>query len=323
MPVLRGFVNMELIRRLTDLPSFPTGSVVTMGSFDGFHQGHQALMRKLRGQADALKLPMVLMTFEPLPKEYFQPNLPGARLIAFTEKWHLAQSMGFDYFMALPFDKALANLPAETFIHTILVDILHVKSIIVGNDFRFGAKRLGDVELLKKSGEQCGFSVESVSDVLHDHQRISSTRIREAVMQGDFSLVKMLLGRPFCVRGRVTYGDQRGRELGYPTANIHWYRRLIPLSGIFVVLVHGLKKDPLPGIAYITAKPTLEGKQRVLEVHLFDFSETLYGKPITVEFLHKIRDDERFDSQEILLQQIHRDVEEAKQYFLCGEHIND
>ena len=189
------------------------------------------------------------------------------------------------------------------------------QKIIIGDDFRFGAKRLGDIELLKILGKKYDFDVEALSQSLHDGNRISSSRIRDAVRDGNFDTVKTLTGRDFSLSGKVAYGDQIGRTLGFPTANIYLRRKVVPLMGIFVVRVHGLQNKPLPGVASIGYRPTFDGKKIILEVFLFDFNETIYGRKITIEFLKKLRDEIHFDSIPPLIAQIQKDVDEAKQYF--------
>ncbi|MCX7125961.1 MAG: bifunctional riboflavin kinase/FAD synthetase [Gammaproteobacteria bacterium] len=304
---------MQLIR---DSSYVLPKSIVTIGNFDGVHLGHQQLIKTLAQDAHALNCPSVLLTFEPNPIEYFAPLNPAARLMRFSEKWTVVKSFGVDYFYCARFNAALAKLSAEDFVKTILVDQLHAKKVIIGDDFRFGAKRLGDVELLKSLGKKYGFDVEAIPQLMHEGERISSTRIRHAVFQGDFEKVKSMTGRSFMLSGKVSYGNQIGRTLGFPTANIYLRRKKVPMMGIFIVRVHGLNNKILPGVASIGYRPTFNGKQIILEVFLFNFDEIIYGRRLTVEFLEKIRDEEKFESVDELVVQIASDVEIAKRYFL-------
>ncbi|OGT49058.1 MAG: riboflavin biosynthesis protein RibF [Gammaproteobacteria bacterium RIFCSPHIGHO2_12_FULL_38_11] len=307
---------MQLIR---DSSHILPESIVTIGNFDGVHKGHQLLVNRLIDNARELNLPSVLLTFEPNPIEFFSPTHPPARLMRFFEKWHEIKKAGVDYFYCARFNNALSKLSAHEFVKTILVDQLNAKKIIVGDDFRFGAKRLGDVELLRTLGKKYNFTVEAILQLMHDELRISSTRIRNALRQGDFKMVSSLTDRPFTLSGKVAYGNQIGRTLGFPTANIYLRRKAVPMMGIFIVLVNGLNNKILPGVASIGYRPTFEGKQIILEVFLFDFDEIIYGRRITVEFLKKIRDEEKFKSIDQLVIQIRKDVEIAKYYFMCGD----
>lgn len=290
-------------------------SVVMLGNFDGVHIGHQQLIHALITASRELNIPSVLLTFEPNPSEFFPSKIPLARLMRFSEKWRYMQNYGIDYFYCMRFNALLANLSPDDFVKKILVDQLGAKKIIVGDDFRFGAKRAGDVETLKTLGKEQGFEVDALPQAMHNGDRISSTRIRHAVKQGDFETAEALMGRPFTLSGKVSYGSQLGRQLGYPTANIHLNRKHVPMMGIFVVRVYGLSAEPLNGVASIGYRPTFDGKKILLEVHLFDFDEMIYGRFITVEFLHKIRDEVKFESVPELVLQIDNDARIAKHYF--------
>ena len=308
---------MNLIR---DAHKRLSQSVIMIGNFDGVHIGHQQLIHALITSANELKIPSILLTFEPNPSEFFPAKIPLARLMRFSEKWRCIQHYGIDYFYCMRFNAPLANLSPDDFVKKILVDQLGVKKIIVGDDFRFGAKRAGNVETLKTLGKKQGFEVEALPQAMHNDERISSTCIRHAVKQGDFETAKALMGRPFTLSGKVSYGSQLGRQLGFPTANIHLHRKHVPMMGIFVVRVYGLRAEPLNGVASIGYRPTLDGKKILLEVHLFDFDEMIYGRFITVEFLHKIRDEVKFESVPELVLEIDNDVKIAKKYFMISDH---
>lgn len=290
-------------------------SVITIGNFDGMHIGHQKLMNTLTTAKHELKLPSVFVTFEPNPAEFFMPHAPMPRLMRFSEKWNFVKQFSVDYFCCLKFNAALAHLSAEAFVKSILVDQLGAKKIIVGDDFRFGAKRLGDIDVLKTLGKKYGFIVDALPQSMYEKKRISSSRVRDALKQGDFKIIPALIDRTFSLTGKVAYGAQIGRQLGYPTANIHLHRKQVPLMGIFIVRVHGLDNKIYHGVASVGYRPTFNGKQIILEVFIFDFDALIYGKKITVEFLEKIRDEAHFDSIPELIVQIEKDVLVAKRFF--------
>lgn len=291
------------------------GSVVTIGNFDGLHIGHQRLLKTLKDAASAVSLPSVLLTFEPNPKEFFSKNTPAPRLMRFYEKWLVIDEYDIDYVYCLRFNAALAALSPEAFVQSVLVGELGAKTVIVGDDFHFGAKRAGNAQSLKVLGEKYGFGVQALSQSLYLDERISSSRVRSALEIVDFKAVADMTGRPYRLSGRVAYGNQLGRQLGYPTANIHLHRRQVPLMGIFVVQVYGLSEKPLPGVASLGYRPTFAGKEVILEVHLFDFDQVIYGRRIQVEFLQKIRDEIKFNDVSSLILQMDNDALIAKSFF--------
>lgn len=296
-------------------------SVVTIGNFDGFHVGHQRLLRTLIESSHDLQLPSVVVTFEPNPVEFFRPDAPMPRLMRFSEKWNFVRQFHVDYFCCLKFNAVLAHLSAEDFVKKILVDQLGAKKIIVGDDFRFGAKRSGDIDVLKMLGKEYGFTVDALSQSMYESERISSSRVRDVLKQGNFKIMPALIDRNFSLTGKVAYGAQIGRQLGFPTANIHLHRKQVPLMGIFIVRVHGLDNKIYNGVASAGYRPTFDGKQILLEVFIFDFDAVIYGKKITVEFLEKIRDEVHFDSVPELVVQIEKDVAVAKEYFKNHRHF--
>ena len=304
---------MQLVRgfQFQDTP----GTVVAIGNFDGMHLGHQALIARAKEKAKQLSLPVVVLTFEPHPKEFFRPNEAMPRLMRFTEKWTVIDSLDVDYVCCLPFNKALATQSPEDFVKTVLLEKLNAKAVVVGDEFRFGAKRAGDIQSLKNFGDQFGFELQAISQVMQDDVRISSSRVREALANADFEAVQKLTGRSYSLTGRVAHGEKLGRQLGYPTANLFLHRKRVPLMGIFVVQVHGLSDQPLPAVASLGVRPTFGGKQVLLEVHLFNFNQDIYRRRITVEFLKKIRDEEKFDDVTALVAQMDRDAQIAVNYF--------
>ncbi len=296
--------------------SEPKGCVATIGNFDGVHQGHQALLKQVISCAKELSLASRVMIFEPQPPEFFLQDKSIARLTRFREKFYYLEKEKIDEVWVMRFNAALALLPATEFIEHVLCAELHVKHLIVGEDFRFGQGRKGDVALLKAKGQQLGFTVETMPSVMIQGERVSSTRIRNALAHADHLLAKLLLGRPYCMLGRVVYGNQLGRTLGFPTANIYLHRRVTPIHGIYVVRLHGIGKKGLPGVANIGIRPTLGGTRTLLEVHIFDFAETIYGRQVCVEFCKKLREEERFENLELLKAQMCIDADEARHYFM-------
>lgn len=306
---------MELIRGLHNLRPRHRGCVATIGNFDGVHLGHQAVISQLATKAEQLRLPMTVVLFEPQPLEFFQSGNPPARLMRLREKLEALAACGVERVLCVRFDTAFAALSAEEFIRRILVDGLDVRYLVVGDDFRFGAKRLGDFTMLADAGRRHGFEVAATHTIMLHGERISSTRIRERLAAADLDMARQLLGRPYRMAGRVAHGDKLGRTLGVPTANIHLRRKVVPLGGIFVVELFGIQPQPLPGVANIGTRPTVGGTRNLLEVHLFDFEADIYGARVGVTFLHKLRDEQRFDSLEELKRWMERDIAQARAFF--------
>lgn len=306
---------IELICGLHNLHTRHYACVATIGNFDGLHKGHQALIHTLRDQAEQLHLPSCVVLFEPHPQEFFLGAEAPARLMRLREKIKILQDLAIDRIVCLRFNKHLANMSPETFVKEVLLDRLGIRLLIVGDDFRFGRGRQGEVTCLEKLGKRYHFLVKAVPSVLVAGKRVDSSRIRAAVKQGDFTLASHLLTRPFVLTGRVIYGDQRGRLLGFPTANIALHRHVTPLNGVFIVRVHGLRKKPLPGVANCGRRPTIGRLTELLEVHVLNFDKIIYGSFLEVEFLKKVRDEKKFASVERLKQQIAVDVRFAKAYF--------
>ena len=311
---------MQFIRGIQNLAGDHPGCVATIGNFDGIHLGHQSVIGQLAEKAAELNLPSVLISFEPQPMEYFQPTRAPARLTRLREKLQALRRFSVDKVLCLAFNKRLAEMPAQRFIQTILVDKLKLKYLVVGDDFRFGQNRQGDFAMLEQAGEEFGFQVVNMHTFAIDAERVSSTRIRQALEAGELTEAERLLGRTYRMSGRVVHGEKLGRQLGFPTANIDIHRRTTPLQGIFVVEVFGLEGEPLPGVASIGTRPTVDGKTVVLEVYLFDFDQDIYGKHLQVSFLHKLRDEVKYTTLEALTEQIQKDVDEARHYF--GDKVN-
>jgi riboflavin kinase/FMN adenylyltransferase len=306
---------MELIRGQHNLHPRHHGGVATIGNFDGVHLGHQAILRQLAEQAAILKLPAMVITFEPQPQEFFALDTAPARLMRLREKLLALQPLGVERVLCLEFDQRLAAVPARTFIQELLVAKLGIRYLVVGDDFRFGQHREGDFELLRRVGLEHGFEVANTPSTIFNGQRVSSTRIREALAQGELALAEGLLGRPYSICGRVAHGDQRGRTIGFPTANIHLHRRITPLAGVYAVVMHGVGPQPAPGVANVGRRPTVNGVRDQLEVHLFDFQQDIYGRHVQVDFLMFLRPERRFESLDALRRQIQQDARQARSLF--------
>ncbi|HAO24593.1 MULTISPECIES: bifunctional riboflavin kinase/FAD synthetase [unclassified Methylophaga] len=306
----------KIFRGLYNLPDPAQGCVATIGNFDGVHLGHQAVLTQLAMKADMLNLPAVVITFEPQPFEYFVPGKAPARLSRFREKVEALRAYSIQKLCVLRFNRQLAEMQAETFIQKLLVEGLNVRYLVVGDDFRFGKDRQGDFNLLQQVGKNQGFQVVNMHTFAIDAMRVSSTRIRDALREGDLSVAEKLLGRPYRMSGRVAHGDKRGRKMGYPTANIHLHRAKVPLNGVYAVQLYGIDEEPVNGVANIGVRPTISGSDKaLLEVHLFDFQRDIYGEHVQVYFLKKLRDEQKFASLEKLIEQIHFDSAQAKDYF--------
>jgi len=303
---------MRLIHGLHRLPS--RGTAVTIGNFDGVHLGHRYVIHRLAEAGRRLGLPVTVVLFEPQPQEYFQGDAAPARLTRLREKVAHLGELPVDRVLVLRFNRRLARLPATEFIDRLLVRGLGVRHLVVGDDFRFGRGREGDFALLRRAGECHGFRVEATPSFTLDGVRVSSTRIREALERGDLVTAARLLGRPYSMCGRVTAGRRRGRDLGFPTANINPFRRKSPVSGVFVVTVAGVSERPWPGVANVGVRPTVDGSRVWLEVHLFDYQGDLYGRQLEVYFHHKLREEQRFPSWEALRRQIQQDAAKARQW---------
>jgi len=308
---------MQILRGLHSLDTQTVA--VTIGNFDGVHLGHQAMLNELRAVAHARGLQTAVVIFEPHPREFFTPQQAPARLTSLREKLELFSTMGIDRVHICRFNAQFAQKTAAEFIEA-LDEKLHAKFVLIGDDFRFGSGRAGDFALVEKIGAARGFAVRSISSVLHGGVRISSTAIREALAAGKIRMAREYLGRPYSISGRVFHGDGVGRKLGYPTANVQMKHNLPPLKGVYVVLVHAEGLGVLQGVASLGIRPTLKQEARyVLEVHMFEFKQQIYGKHLRVEFLQKLRDEQKFNGLDALTRQIALDVENAKKWFIEHE----
>ena len=286
---------------------------LTIGNFDGVHRGHQAMLNRLAEAAEDLGLPSAVLTFDPHPREFFARDGAPPRLSTVRSKLEHFANFGIARAYVARFDARLATLTAEQFIDDVLVRALGTRWVLVGEDFRFGRGRSGDLAVLRASART--FSVEAMTTVMVEGERVSSTVIRTALAKGELEYASKMLGRPYAITGRVAHGEKLGRNLGFPTANVP-LRHKPALAGVFAVRVRGLGDAPRSGVASLGVRPTIRaGARPLLEVFLFDFSDAIYGRRISIEFLHKLRDEERYADLDALKQQIHADVAQARDYF--------
>lgn len=319
MKVFRGLPNADARRPCALL----------IGNFDGVHRGHRELLARVSEAAHRLAIETAVMTFEPHPREFFA-HLSGdesrapRRVANLRDKLQALEQAGVDRVIVEHFNARFAALSAQDFIQQILVEGLHVKWLIVGDDFRFGAGRAGDFSTLVEAGERYGFEVHSLAAVRHEGLRISSSELRTVLEAGDFAQARTLLGYPYAISGHVQHGRKLGRTIGFPTLNLKISHRRPAVTGIFVVQVHGLRPHPLPAVASLGVRPTVEDHGRVLlEVHIFDFAEDCYGKRVSIEFLKKLRDEAKYDDLETLTLAIAADAQAARDYFAKHSVLTD
>jgi riboflavin kinase/FMN adenylyltransferase len=293
----------------------PAPVVLAIGNFDGVHLGHASLLRRLAEVAGSSGLAPTVLSFEPHPREFFAPASAPARLTTLREKLELLAECGATQAMICPFNAAFAALSADEFIEQVLVRGCQVKHLIIGDDFRFGRGRIGDFALLQAAGQRFGFTVEAMGSVTVDGERVSSSAVRQALAAGNMERAALLLGRPYIIDGQVSHGDKVGRQLGFATANIRIRHNPLPMTGVFAVEVRGLGEQPLPGVANLGIRPTVGGTRPLLEVHLFDFDRDIYGAHISVRFVHKLRDEQRFPNFDALKAQIAADAAAARAFF--------
>ncbi len=289
-------------------------NAVTIGNFDGIHLGHQAMLARLTARATSIGAAPAVLTFEPHPREIFTPESAPTRLTTLREKLEILRNLGVAHVHVCRFSKPFAALSADEFVQRILLRGLNARYVLVGDDFRFGAKRAGDFALLHRLGQLHGFEAEALHTVEAAGQRASSTAVREALATGDMAMAARLLGRTYSISGRVVGGNQLGRKIGYPTANIQLKHNKPPVNGIFAVRVQGLDQPDWPGVASLGTRPTVHASGRpTLEVHLFNFAQSIYRRHLRVEFLHKLRDEAKFPDLETLIAQIDLDAQQARE----------
>ena len=302
---------MELIRGLHNLKKLP-GCVLTVGNFDGVHVGHQEILKNLVKKAKEQGVCSLVISFSVTPQTFF--GRPQARISNFREKHQLLKALGVDKHLLIRFNKKFSEISAGDFINKVLIEKINMKHCFVGDDFRFGSGREGDYSMLEKASTNKNFAVEKIESVSIDKRRVSSTEIRKALTEGDFKAAEAFLGRPFSISGKVARGDQLGRTIGFPTANIGIKRRLSPVLGVYSVLIEHNSKS-YTGVCNVGKRPTLGGTKTLLEVFIFDFNQEIYGDPVKVVFKKKCRDEIKFSSFEELKKQIQKDVEKSRLYF--------
>ncbi|RLA46794.1 MAG: bifunctional riboflavin kinase/FMN adenylyltransferase [Gammaproteobacteria bacterium] len=304
------------IRGLHNLRAEHRGSVLTIGSFDGLHLGHRAIIEQVKERAGYYGLPSVVMMFEPQPREFFSGEQAPARLMRMREKVDALGKAEIDRVFCVGFNRQLSELSAQEFVDNLLVQGLDIKCLVIGDDFHFGCDRKGDFVMLAEQGQRYGFEVVETYTVSIDGQRVSSTRIRHALEVGDFLEAERLLGQPFCITGRVVYGQQLGGQLGIPTANVNLHRYRAPLRGVFAVEVLLADGQRVQGVANVGVRPTVGDLIKpVLEVHMLDWSGDIYGQRIAVEFKRKLREEQKFTSLDDLVESIQKDIGVAREYF--------
>ncbi len=308
MRLIRGLHN---IRSVEDL--LQNGCVLTIGNFDGIHLGHQQILQQVSAMARQRNVPGMVMLFEPLPVEFFAPHKAPVRLMNLREKLDGFQQTDIDFVLVCRFNDSFANQSPKDFVESLLIDQLKVKHLVVGDDFRFGKNREGHFEYLQQQGEKFGFEVSDMPTYTKQNERVSSTRIREALSDHDLAEAQRLLGKPFYFKGRVIHGKKLGRQLGFRTLNLNPKRIQMPLEGVYTVYVSGLSEQDVPGVANVGVRPTVDGMRPSIEVHLFNWSQDVYGKHVGVKVHQFIRSEMQFDNIDQLKKQITQDVATAKQ----------
>ena len=303
---------MELVRGLQNLVKAPRGCVLTVGNYDGVHLGHQQMIGVLKTRAAELRTAATVLVFEPSSKEFIDPEGAPPRLTRWREKFVALAAQGVDRLVTLRFDEYMRAMTPESFVDDLIVAGLGTRHMVVGNDFRFGCNAVGTIESLRAAGAARGFGVEQIEPFVFDGVRVSSTAVRERLAQSDYAGARRLLGRPYRILGRVIHGRELGRELGFPTANLRLMRRKPPVKGIMAARVFGIEAGPLTAVASLGTRPTVDGTDMLLEVHVFDFDGDLYGRELEVEFVAKLRDEIKFDSLDALKQQMKVDAAQAR-----------
>jgi len=305
---------MRLTRGVPAAAAGPTA--LTIGNFDGVHLGHQAMLAELKRAAVRLGLPACVLTFEPHPREFFAPDKAPTRLTSLREKLELLAGCGIERVHLCRFDFRFAQIGAEDFVERVIARGLGARWLLAGDDFRFGARRAGDLGLLKRIGPRMGVEISALTSFTQDGERVSSTAVRRALAAGELARAQRLLGRAYSISGRVVRGDGLGRKLGFPTANVQMKHNRPPLTGIFAVHLHGVASGPLRGVASLGVRPTVKQQGApVLEVHALDYDGELYRRHVRVEFLHKFREEEKYADLATLTRRIALDVENARSYF--------
>ena len=304
---------MELVRGLHNISQRHRGCVLTVGNYDGVHLGHQHMIGVLKARAAELRCAATVLVFEPSSKEFIDPDGAPPRLTRWREKFLALAAQGVERLVTLRFDDCMRAMTPRSFVDALIVEKLGVQHIVVGDDFRYGSNAGGTIQSLRIAGAAHGFGVEQIAPFVFDGVRVSSTAVRERLELADYSGAARLLGHPYRMMGRVAPGRQLGRTLGFPTANLRLMRRKSPVWGILAVWTHGIDSRPLPGVASLGTRPTVNGTEPLLEVHVFDFAGDLYGRAIEVEFVAKLRDEVKFESLDAMTVQMQIDAARARE----------
>jgi riboflavin kinase/FMN adenylyltransferase len=309
---LERVAAMDFVRGLHNLRAQHRGCVLTIGAFDGVHRGHQEMIRVVREHALEYGLPATLLSFEPTPREFFAKAVPPPRLTRFRERFDALRMYGVERFVCLRFDTHIREMTAPQFVEGVLMSGLGVRHVVVGHDFKFARNHAGTVATLRELGARCGFAVTEVPPFEMNGERVSSSLVRQALQAGEMHRAAQLLGRVYRITGKVIEGARLGRQLGFPTANLRLRRRATPVSGIFAVRVSGGGLNAAAAVASLGTRPTVEGKEQLLEAHVFDFDGDLYGRQLHVDFIARLRDEQKFPDVVALTRQMHEDAAQAR-----------
>jgi riboflavin kinase / FMN adenylyltransferase len=304
---------MELVRGLHNISARHRGCVLTVGNYDGVHLGHQQMVGALKVRAAEFRSAATVLVFEPSSKEFIDPDGAPPRLTRWREKYLALKALGVERLVTLRFDECMRAMTPRSFVDELIVEKLGTRHMVVGDDFRYGSNAGGTIDSLRAAGQAHGFGVEQMAPFVFDGVRVSSTAVRERLECADYAGAARLLGRPYRMMGRVAPGLKLGRELGFPTANVRLMRRKSPVWGILAVWTYGIDSRPLPGVASLGTRPTVNGTEPLLEVHVFDFAGDLYGRAIEVEFVAKLRDEVKFDSLDAMTVQMQVDAARARE----------
>jgi riboflavin kinase/FMN adenylyltransferase len=310
---------MELVRGLHNISRQTQGCVLTVGNYDGVHLGHQKMIGVVKARAANLRAASTVLVFEPSSKEFIDPDSAPPRLTRWREKYLALAALGVERLVTLRFDEYMRAMTPQAFVDELLIEGLGTRHMVVGDDFRYGANAGGTIETLQAAGTARGFGVEQIAPFVFDSVRVSSTAVRERLSQNDYPAARRLLGRPYRMMGRVVHGKELGRTLGFPTANMRIMRRKSPVKGILAVRVFGIEPGSLPGVASLGTRPTVDGTEMLLEVHIFDFAGDLYGRELEVEFIAKLREEVKFDSLDAMIAQMKIDAGQARDLLSKGE----
>ncbi|MGO8828302.1 MAG: bifunctional riboflavin kinase/FAD synthetase [Steroidobacteraceae bacterium] len=304
---------MELVRGLHNIPNAARGCVLTVGNYDGVHLGHQQMISAVKRRAAELRCAATVLVFEPSSKEFIDPDGAPPRLTRWREKFGALEALGVDRLVTLRFDEHIRAMSPQAFVDELIVAGLGARYVVVGDDFRYGSNACGTIDTLREAGRAQGFGVEQIPPFVVDGVRVSSTAVRERLERADFAGAARLLGRRYRMTGRVAHGNQLGRALGFPTANLRLMRRKSPMWGVSAVRVYGIAPKPLDGVSSLGTRPTVNGVEPLLEAHVFDFTGDLYGRLIEVEFIAKLREEVKFDSLDSMVVQMKADAAQARE----------